>query len=181
MAGITNPTEMKCSRCKRLGHAANECVVLPYYCNSSLAEQRTEAGKRRAEWQARQDEKAKATAEWEAKQAAFATRKLASQAHHAAQKDWERVSNATEASTVASATVIVVDEAEVERMAMLDKTVRKWVKMLRDIPKLEDRQDLDALQMARLARIPELQCELNGAKGLAKVRARDELRRQMCA
>ena len=67
MAGITNPTEMKCSRCKRLGHAANECVVLPYYCNSSLAEQRAEAGKRRAEWQARQDEKAKATAEWEAK------------------------------------------------------------------------------------------------------------------
>merc|ERR1712031_124334 len=94
------------------------------------------------------------------------------------QKDWDAESEATEASTIAPSTAFSVDEEEIERMVSMDKTVRKFLKVLRDIEKLECRRDLDELQKAKVARKPDVESELSGAKGLAKVRAREELKRQ---
>merc|ERR1711918_223539 len=104
---------------------------------------------------ARQEEKAQKAAErearqaaWEAKQAEKATRKAALQAWHVnktEQKDWDVESESTEASTVATITAFIVDEEEIERMVSTDKVVRKFLKVLRDIEKLEGRRDLDAL------------------------------------
>merc|ERR1712183_613311 len=122
------------------------------------AEKRAEAANRKAEWEARQAKRA----EWEA-------RKVERDAKHAAReakcaewegrrakaqpnsfeigkKDWDMESNATEASTAATFAAISTDDAEVERMAMMDKTVRKFSKLLRDIARLEGITNLDALQ-----------------------------------
>merc|ERR1739845_4015 len=78
--------------------------------------------------------------------------------------------------STAASSVVVVDEEEVERMVSLDKNVRKFLKVLRDIEKLESRNDLDALQRAKVARKHDVELELITAKGLAKARARNQLR-----
>merc|ERR1711904_623295 len=94
------------------------------------------------------------------------------------EKDSDLESIATEVSTAASMTMNAVDEAEVERMAMLDKEVRKHAKLLREIEKLEGRSDLDRLQEAKLARKAEVTDEYNYAKSVAETRARHDLRKQ---
>merc|ERR1739846_277413 len=96
-------------------------------------------------------------------------------------KAFDEESNATDISTVASSTSLAVDEAEVERLALLDKDVRRFAKILRETEKLEGRCDLDELQKVKLLRIRDIEVQLDSAKGLAKVRARDQLRRQACA
>merc|ERR1712039_280005 len=132
-------------------------------------------------------EKAKKAAEWEAKQAereamqAEKNSRQAAKAAKAAKQDSDVASNATEASTIASLTVAIVDEAEVERIAAMDKEVRKLMKVLREIEKLEGRSDLDVLQKAKVARKEEIELQLGTAKGLAKAVARDQLRRQLGA
>merc|ERR1712045_907999 len=95
-------------------------------------------------------------------------------------KAFDEESNAT-VSTLASITSLAVDEAEVERLARLDKDVRRFAKILRETEKLEGRSDLDELQKAKLRRRHDIEVQLDSAKGLAKVRARDQLRRQACA
>merc|ERR1711865_794878 len=92
----------------------------------------------------------------------------------------EKDCDAESTSTVATATPVVVDEAGVERMALMNKDVRKLMKVLREIEKLESCPDLDDLQKAKIARRTEVELGLDGAKGLARVRARDTLRRQLC-
>jgi hypothetical protein len=92
-------------------------------------------------------------------------------------KNWDAESTSTAATT----TPIIVDEADVERLALMDKDVRKSMKVLREIEKLEWLSDPDVLQKMKIARRPEVELELDGAKGLARVRARDTLRRQVCA
>jgi len=64
---------------------------------------------------------------------------------------------------------------------MKDKTVRKHDKILREIMKLEGHKDLDRLQKAKLERKPDVEMELDAAKGLARVRARHELKCQLLA
>jgi len=72
-------------------------------------------------------------------------------------------------------------EAEVERDSMTDNNVRKLRKTLGEILGLEGRSDLDVLQRAKLQRKSEIEIELDSAKGLARSRARNALRRQMLA
>merc|ERR1712241_377964 len=84
----------------------------------------------------------------------------------------------SEASTIAST---AVNETEVEQRVMMDKQVRKLMKLLREVEKLEGRSDLDALQIAKLARKEEVELQLFAAQGLAKVRAKHELRKQVCS
>merc|ERR1711879_1042191 len=167
-------------RCNRSGHYAKDCTFLSFYCTSSAADRRAEAAKKSAEWERRQVENVKKQAEWKAKQAEKNSRQTA-KAAKAAKQDSEVASNATEASTIASLTVAIVDEAEVERMAAMDKEVRKLTKVLREIEKLEGRSDLDVLQRAKVARREEIELQLGTAKGLAKAVARDQLRRQLGA
>merc|ERR1712150_74511 len=120
----------------------------------------------RTEREARQEEKAKKTA--------------SRAAPCRNPKAFDEESIVTDVSTVASSTPLVVDEAEVERLALLDKDVRKFAKILRETLKLEGRSDLDDLQKAKLRRKPDIEVELDSAKGLARVCARDQLRRQAC-
>merc|ERR1712242_495359 len=142
----------------------------------------------RVEWEARQEERAKKMAEWEAKQAVWTAkqaewqakeseRELQKAACRRSMKEFDEESIATDVSTRASSTSLAVDEAEVERLTLLDKDVRKFAKILRDIEKLEGRSDLDELQTAKLRRRHDIEVELDTAKGLAKVRARDQLSR----
>merc|ERR1712187_252177 len=126
-----------------------------------------------AEWEAKQ-------AEWKAKQAEKNSRQTA-KAAKAAKQDSDVASNATEASTTASLTAAIVDDEEVERMAAMDKEVRKLMKVLREIEKLEGRSDLDVLQKAKVARREEIELQLGTAEWHAKAVARDQLRRQLGA
>jgi hypothetical protein len=186
MAQNTTSTETKCARCGRLGHFAKDCSV-PFFCAASISERKAEAAKRRLEWEARQEEKAKKAAEWAAKKAEKdaksverAVRKAALEKCLSAKKDCdsESSSNWTENSTVATAASIIVDEAEVECMALMDNTVRKFAKKLSEIEKLEASCNLDRLQREKIARKAEMQIEFETAIGLARVRAREQLKRQ---
>jgi len=179
---------MKCSRCGRAGHSAKECA-LPFFCDRKaeaakrMAEQKArevkaaeweakqeERARKKAEWEARQAERAKKTADWEAKQIARAKKTAEWKARHASNMDVDLESNA---STVATMNASIVDEAEVERMVSMDKDVRKFVKVLRDIAKLESASSLDELQKAKVTRKADVELNLETAKGLARVRARD--------
>merc|ERR1712039_900765 len=83
-----------------------------------------------------------------------------------------------DAASTAASSAVVIDEAEVERLAMLDKDVRKFAKVLRDIEKLESCKDLDDLQKAKVNRKADVEIKFDTAKGLAKSRARNQLRCQ---
>merc|ERR1712045_53817 len=129
--------------------------------------------------------RAKKMAVWEAKQAEWKAKESEREVQRAAPrrslKAFDEESIATDVSTMESSTSLAVDEAEVERLALLDKDVRRFGKILRETEKLEGRCDLDELQKAKLGRRHDIEVQLDSAKGLAKVRARDELRRQACA
>merc|ERR1712014_373053 len=68
-------------------------------------------------------------------------------------------------------------EKENERRVNADKEVMKWAKKFRDIVKVEGLPNLDALQKQKLARKEKVQLEFEQAKGLVKVRVKDELRK----
>jgi len=164
---------------------------LPFYCTKTAADRRAEAAKKKAEWLARQEEKAKKQAEYEArqlvreeekakKQAEYEARQAAWKARKSVNKDCDTESISTEVSTAAS-TMVVVDEMEVERIAMADKVVRKFLKALREIEKLEGQDNLQENQKAKLARKSETELELDSAKLSAKARARKELYRAAIA
>jgi len=190
MSVSTIACEMKCARCGRTGHSTQQCE-LPFYCTKTAADRRAEAAKKKAEWLARQEEKAKKQAEYEAKQlvreeekakkqAEYEARQAAWKARKSVNKDCDTESISTEVSTAAS-TMVVVDEMEVERIAMADKVVRKFLKTLREIEKLEGQDNLEKNQKAKLARKSEIELELDSAKVSAKVRARDTLMRAAIA
>merc|ERR1711865_1013086 len=115
------------------------------------------------------------------KQAAWAARKASFEARRPVRNTTEKDCDTESTSTVATTTPIAVDEVDIERMVLMNKDVRKFMKVLREIEKLERCSDLDELQKAKIARRPEFELELDGAKGLARVRAQDTLRRQVCA
>merc|ERR1712146_571681 len=125
-------------------------------------------------YEARQVEKEKKQKEREAKQAEREANQARRPRKGNEQKDFDVESNA---STVAS-TILAVDEQEVERKAMLDKDVRKFTKVLREIAKLEGLSQLEPLQTAKLAKKANVERELAAAKWLALNRARNELRQQ---
>jgi len=180
MANSTEDCDIVCTRCNHTGHRAKDCSR-PFFAKS-VEERRAEAAKSREEWEARQkkrDEREKKYAEWEAKQAEWKAKQAQWEARRRSKKDFDEESDATDLSTAASITCIVVDEAEVERLALMDKEVRKFAKVLRDIEKLEGRSDLDELQKKKIARKHDLEVDFESAKGIAKVLARDQLRRQV--
>merc|ERR1712217_722960 len=108
--------------------------------------------------------------------AAFQQRRAA----RAAANKWECDSNCTESTAVTSGNE-EVDEAEVEKLASMDKQVRKLAKTLRGIANLEGLRDLDVLQEAKVARKREVEIELDTALGPAKARVRKELRGRRAA
>merc|ERR1712014_353564 len=108
--------------------------------------------------------------------AAFQQRRAA----RAAANKWEREINCTESTAVTSGNE-EVDEAEVGKLASMDKQVRKLAKTLREIANLEGLRDLDVLQEAKVARKREVEIELDTALGLAKARVRKELRGRRAA
>ena len=192
-----------CTRCRKEDHAAKDCCNLPFLRSRTLADERAEVrairlqerAQARAEWEAREAKREKKRAEWEARQAEnepkraeWAARQAkkeqkraereAGQAQPKAQyPDWETSSQSTDASTAATATALSPeDEEELERRVAVDKEVRRHEKTLREIAKLEGRGDLDALQRAKLERRTEVEAELWLAKGLARFRAKSELR-----
>merc|ERR1712060_697739 len=134
MANTSISSDMQCSRCHCAGHLAKDCTKLTFFCTTTAAERRAEQAKKKVAMKA----------EWEARQAAR-IKTQASRAYKRDSKDDDSSSNATDVSTTASLTVAIVDENEVERLAMMDKDVRKFVKVLREIVKLECRADIDEL------------------------------------
>merc|ERR1712241_706147 len=126
------------------GHTAKDsCHHFAKSIAERRAEARSEAAKKRAEWEARQEERAQKMAAWEAKQAEWKAKEKEREVQRAVPrrslKEFDQESNATDVSTLASSTFLVVDEAEVERLAHLDKEVRRCAKILREIEKLEGR------------------------------------------
>merc|ERR1712241_316924 len=118
--------------------------------------------------------------EYKEKKAAHEARVAVGQqrrAARAAHDKWECESSCTESTAVTSGAAEEVDAAEVERLASMDKTVRKLTKTLREIGKLEGLKDLDTLQVAKILRKREVEIELDNAFSLAKARVRNELRR----
>merc|ERR1711869_101378 len=111
---------------------------------------------------------------WEERQALRLSRKLAKN-EAAAARDWETKSDISEATTSTAATATFSNE-EVRCLAAKDKEVRKLEKLLREISKLEECQHLDPLQKAKVARKPQVEIELETARGLAEARVRNELR-----
>merc|ERR1712242_252242 len=107
-------------------------------------------------------------AAWEAKQAEWKAKEKEREVRRAVPrrslKEFDEESNATDVSTLASSTVLVVDEAEVERLAHLDKEVRRCAKILLEIEKLEGRSGLDELQKAKLSRKHDIEVQLDSAK-----------------
>merc|ERR1711920_1210967 len=133
--------------------------------------------KKKEEWEKKKEEWEKKKEENEKKNALWG----AMRAEESKNKDIDVQSNATEVSTVASTTVVLLDEKEIERRVNADKEVMKWAKKFRDIVKLEGLPNLDALQKQKLARKEEVQLEFEHAKDLVKVRVKDELRKEMSA
>merc|ERR1712129_477114 len=174
------------TQCSHCGHCTKDCDILPLLKKQNIADQRVEAAKKKAEWEARNAEREKKAAEGEARRSEYEKKKAAEQEAQradnklkAAERELDVQSIAgSEVSTIASTTV---DEKEVENRVMMDKEVRKLMKLLREIEKLAGRSDLDALQTAKLARKEEVELQLDGAQGLAKVRAKNELRKQVCS
>mmetsp|Transcript_84096 Transcript_84096/g.132412 ORF Transcript_84096/g.132412 Transcript_84096/m.132412 type:complete len:165 (+) Transcript_84096:76-570(+) len=159
-------SSMQCTRCHSTSHSAKDCPR-PFFRTRTAMEEREDRLKRRSEWEARQAEKAEKQAAWEERRKKQMGRPVVVSKHFDGDDD---------AVSTAASSVVVVDEEEVERMASLDKEVRKLSKVLREIEKLELRSDLDALQKAKVARKHDVELELITAKGLAKARARKSLR-----
>merc|ERR1712195_66820 len=92
--------------------------------------------------------------------------------------EWDTKSDTSEATVSTVASTMAFGSEEARCLASKDKEVRKLEKVLHEIAKLEERQHLDALQKAKVARKPEFQAELERVRGLAEACARNELRRQ---
>merc|ERR1711920_431338 len=150
MAMAFVPSTLVCSRCQAHGHLAKDCKK-PFLRLCSLAEEREQLRK--------------------AREAAFQQRRAA----RAAANKWECESSCTESTGVTSCATSEVDVKEVERLASMDKEVRKLAKKLQEISKLEGLRDLDKLQVAKVARKREVRMAHDTALGLAMARIRNEL------
>merc|ERR1719222_1241842 len=157
------PSTLVCSRCQAHGHLAKDCTNKPFLRVCTLAEEREKrqltAAERRKEWEARQLANQKKKEEYEAKKAAHEARVEASRQRRerrAASNKWECESSCTESTAVTSCATSEVDVKEVERLASMDKEVRKLAKKLQEISKLEGLRDLDVLQVAKVARKREV-------------------------
>merc|ERR1711904_207708 len=165
------PDDVTCSRCSRKGHYAKDCKVLKFTRDFTRAEMRMKNEAEKAEREAQKEAK---QAEYEEKKAAWAER----QAKKA--EEWDTKSDISQASTAVTSTLTLTNEQELEVCAFVakDKEVRRLQKLLREITKLEQSADLDALQQKKANRKPELEMALETACGLAAARARNHVRQQ---
>merc|ERR1719160_1389886 len=158
---------IKCSRCHRSGHYAKDCT-LPFTRTLTVAEMRlkrqAEAAQKTTERKAKQAESEEKKAEWEARQAVLAkareARQVKSDARRASQRslrgakstpEWDTKSDISDA-TVSTTVSTVFSNEDVRCLASKDKEVRKLEKLLREIDKLQEQQDLDVLQKAKVTR-----------------------------
>merc|ERR1712241_1181564 len=148
---------------------AKACTIKPFLRACTLAEEREQRLKQRQEYLAREVEKKKKHEEYLKKHEEYLARKE--------RNKWECESSCTESTAFTSSSATEINEAEVERLASMDTTVRKLTKTLQQISKLEGLRELDTLQVAKVARRREVEIELDTALGLAKARARCEMRR----
>merc|ERR1711904_730225 len=113
----------------------------------------------------------------QAKKADERSQKQAAWAERQAKKaeEWDTKSDISQASTAVTSTLTLTNEQELEVCAFVakDKEVRRLQKLLREIAKLEQSADLDALQQKKANRKPELEMALETACGLAAARATD--------
>mmetsp|Transcript_171369 Transcript_171369/g.549318 ORF Transcript_171369/g.549318 Transcript_171369/m.549318 type:complete len:188 (+) Transcript_171369:78-641(+) len=175
-------TAAVCTRCRRAGHLAKDCQSLPFLRLQSVAEERARRQARGAEkaeqFEARMAEKEKKCAEFESRKDAWEARQAAPPSRKDADK-WAIESASSESTAPSTGFVDEADAAEVQRRACMDKEVRKLAKVLRDICKLEECDHLETMQAAKVARKPEMQSELDSVLGLARARARNEMRREL--
>jgi len=170
--------DAKCSRCGGAGHFAKDCK-LSFTRDLTRAEMRekrikdeAEKARKKAEWEAQQAKYEKKKAAWAERQAAWAERKAK------AGKDWDARSDVSLASTAATSTLTDEQELEVCALVAKDKEVRRLEKLLRDIAKLEESTDLDALQLKKVNRKSEIEVALETTRGLLAARARNQVRQQ---
>merc|ERR1739848_487790 len=160
----------KCCRCGGVGHLAKNCITREL----TRAEMREKRIKEEAE-------KSRKKAEWEAQQAQYEKKKAARAERQAKRaQEWDAKSDISLASTAVTAASTLTCEQELEVCAFVakDKEVRRLEKLLRDIAKLEQSTDLDALQQKKVSRKSEIEEALEAARGLAAARARNQVRQQ---
>mmetsp|Transcript_23319 Transcript_23319/g.59423 ORF Transcript_23319/g.59423 Transcript_23319/m.59423 type:complete len:187 (+) Transcript_23319:78-638(+) len=169
-----------CMRCRKAGHMAKDCQSLPFLRLQSVAEERAQRQAQRAEkdrqFEARKAENEKQIAEFESRKAAWEARQAARPRNET--DKWDSDSACTESTAPSAGFVDEVHAAEVESRTSMDKDVRKLAKVLREICKLEECEQLEILQAAKVARKAEVESELESVLGLARARARHELRRE---
>mmetsp|Transcript_171370 Transcript_171370/g.549323 ORF Transcript_171370/g.549323 Transcript_171370/m.549323 type:complete len:188 (+) Transcript_171370:78-641(+) len=174
-------TAAVCTRCRRAGHLAKDCQSLPFLRLQSVAEERAQRQAQLAEtakqFEARRAKNEKQHAEFESRKSAWEARHAAPPSRKDADK-WASESACTESTAPSAGFVEEVHAAEVQRHASMDKDVRKLAKVLREICKLEECRHLETLQAAKMARKTNVESELESALGLARARARHELRRE---
>merc|ERR1711992_288670 len=150
---------------------AKDCKNQPFLRRCTLAEEREarngEQQKKQAEYFARKAEQKQKYEEYLERTKKREERKE--------RNKWECESSCTESTAFTSSSATEINEAEVERLASMDTTVRKLTKTLQQISKLEGLRELDTLQVAKVARRREVEIELDTALGLAKARARCEM------
>mmetsp|Transcript_23318 Transcript_23318/g.59419 ORF Transcript_23318/g.59419 Transcript_23318/m.59419 type:complete len:162 (+) Transcript_23318:100-585(+) len=156
------------------GHLAKECQSLPFLRLQSVAEERAQRQARRAETEKRFE--ARKAAKFESRKAAWEARQAARPRNET--DKWDSDSACTESTAPSAGFVDEVHAAEVESRTSMDKDVRKLAKVLREICKLEECEQLEILQAAKVARKAEVESELESVLGLARARARHELRRE---
>merc|ERR1711862_1056121 len=130
----------------------------------------------------REAEAARKKSEYERKKAEYeeqkAARAVGSRRRSVKQIDWDAKSDTSQATVSTAVPTMVFNVEEVRHLAAKDKQVLKLSKVLREIAKLQERQDLDALQKAKVARKSQVEEELETARGLAEARVRNELKQQ---
>jgi len=131
-APVCPDEDVKCSRCGRVGHNAKDCK-LPFAREFTRAEMRTIQEKKKAAWIRKQAEES-------------ANRKTV------AIDDCDTKSDISLPSTAPStvATLSYEETLEVSSLVAKDKEVRRLEKLCREIAKLEQRTDLDALQLQQI-------------------------------
>jgi hypothetical protein len=184
------PDDIKCSRCRCVGHYAKDCK-LPFTRDLTRAEKRMKQDAEkalkmaeRAAQQAEYEKKNAASAERQAKRAELSNNKseadMPAKSEARVAQEWDAKSDISLASTAVSAASTLTYEQELEVRALVakDKEVRRLEKLLREIAKLEQSIDLDALQQKKANRKSELELALETARGLAAACARNQVRQQ---